>query len=162
MSAKNKTRMVNVKGESTVSGSRCKMEKNSPDPHTITIPPVKACTTGTTLQSLSVSLVEDNPGARVFCKRIVGKKVIRGIAEGTAAVWEIPGQVGEAATKGAIVSDAAVLRVTGGSLMAARALVFGAVDTKMACGVALKTMSVFSRNGFWAQVGITRCNSRRV
>ena len=43
--------------------------------------------------------------------------------------------------------------------MAAGAFILGTVNAEMARGVALKTTSRFSRDGFWAQVGIVRCNS---
>ena len=37
VSAKKKTRTVNVESELSVNSGRCKMEKNSPVPHTITL-----------------------------------------------------------------------------------------------------------------------------
>ena len=154
--------MVKVKGESTVKGSKCTTEKIRPRPHTITIPPAKTCTTGTTSKPLQVSVIEDDTWARVLRKRTVDKKVIGGVTEGASAIGAVMGQMGKTAAVGAIIPDAAVLQVTGSSLTAAGAFIFGTVDTKMACGVALKTTSRVSRNGFWAQAGIVRCNSRGV
>ena len=62
-------------------------------------------------------------------------------------------------TVGAIISDTAVLWVTGSPLTTAGTFIFGAVDMEMVCGVALKTTSCCSHNRFWAQVGIVRCNA---
>ena len=72
------------------------------------------------------------------------------------------GQVGETPTEGAIILDAVVLWMTGSVLVTAGTLILGAVDMEMACGMTLKTTSLCSRNRFWAQAGIARCNSRRV
>ena len=126
---------------------------------TVTIPPSKTCTTGTTSKSLRVPLIEDDPRAWVLRKRTVDKKVVGSVTEGASSVGTIAGQVGETSTVGAIISDTTVLRVAGSSLATAGAFIFGAVDTEMASGVALKTTSRRSRDGFWAQAGIARCNS---
>ena len=158
MSAKKITRTVKVKGESVVKGGKCTTERMSPLPRIITIPPLKTCTTGTTSKSLRISIVEDDTRARVFHKRTVNEKVIGGITEGATSIGTVAGQVGETPTEGAIISDTAVLWVTGSSLTTAGAFILGAVDTEMACGMALKTMSHCSRDGFWAQAGIVRCN----
>ena len=155
-------RMVNVKGESIVKGGKCTTEKIRPQPCTITIPLSKTCTTGTTSKPLRVSVIEDDAQARVFHKRTVNEKVIRGITEGASVIGTVTGQMGKAAAVGAIISDTAVLRVTGSSLKAAGTFIFRTVDVEMTCGVALKTTSRFSRNGFWAHAGIVRCNSREV
>ena len=155
-------RMVNMKGESVVKGGKCTTEKMSLRPRTVTIPPSKTCTTGTTSKPLWVSLIEDDTRAWVLHKRTVGEKVIRGVAEGASTIWTIAGQVGEMLTVGAIVPDTAVLWVTGSSLATAGAFILGTVDTEMACGMALKTTSRCIRDGFWAQAGIARCNSCRV
>ena len=159
MSAKKITRTVKVKGESVVKGGKCTTERMSPLPRIITIPPLKTCTTGTTSKSLRISIVEDDTQARVLRKRTVDEKVIGGITEGTTSIRTVAGQVGETPTEGAIISDTAVLWVTGSSLTTAGAFILGAVDTEMACGMALKTMSHCSRDGFWAQVGIVRRNT---
>ena len=159
VSAKNRTRTVNVKGESIVKGGKCITEKMSPRPRTVTIPPSKTCTTGTISKPLRVSLVEDNTGAGVLRKRTVDKKVVGGVAEGAAAVWAVASQVGKTSAVRAIISDTAILWVAGSPLATARAFVLRTVDTEVACGVALKTTSLCSRNGFWAQAGIARRNS---
>ena len=137
------------------------MERKRPRPRTVTIPPSKTCTTGTTSKPLRVFLVEDNTVAGVLRKRTVDKKVIGGVAEGAAAVRAVAGQVGETSAVGAIISDTAILWMAGSSLAATRTFVFRTIDTEMACGVALKTTSLCSRNGFWAQAGIARRNSCR-
>ena len=155
-------RTVNIKGESTVNGSRCTMERTSSWPCTITIPPSKACTTGTTSKPLGISLVEDDTWAGVLCKRTVSEKVIGSVTEGATSIRTVAGQVGEMPTEGAIISDTAVLQMTGSPLATAGALILGTVDMEMACGKTLKTTSLCSRNGFWAQAGIARCNSRRI
>ena len=60
VSVKKMIRTVNVKGESIVKGGKCTMEKMSPRPRTVTIPPLKTCTTGTTSKSVRISVVEDD------------------------------------------------------------------------------------------------------
>ena len=142
-----------------VKGGKCTMEKISPRPRTVTIPPSKACTSGTTSESLRIPLIEDNPRAWVFCKRTVDEKMIGSVTEGASSVRAVAGQVSEATAVGAIISDTAVLRVAGCPLTAAGTFIFRAVDTEMTCGMTLKTTSLPSRDGFWAQAGIARCNS---
>ena len=159
VSAKKMIRTVNVKGESTVKGGKCTTEKMSLRPRTVTIPPSKTCTTGTTSKSLRVSLVEDNSRTRVLCKRTVDEKVIGSIAEGAMSIGTVAGQVGEASTVGAIIPDTAVLWVTRSALATAGTFIFRTVDAEMTHGVALKTTSLCNRDGFWAQAGIVRCNS---
>ena len=158
VSAKKMIRTVNVKGESIVKGGKCTMEKMSPRPRTITIPPSKTCTTGTTSKPLRISLVEDDSRTWVLCKRTVDEKVVGSVAEGAMSIGTVAGQVSEASTVGAIIPDTAVLWVTRSSLATAGAFIFRTVDTEMTCGVALKTTSLCSHNGFWAQAGIARCN----
>ena len=162
VSAKKTMRTVNVKGESIVKGGKCTTEKISLRPRTVTIPPSKTCTTRTTSKPLWISVIEDDTWAWVFHKRPVDEKVIGGITEGALTIGTVMGQMGKVAAVGAVVPDTVVLWVTGSSLTATGALIFGTVDAEMAHGVALKTTSRFSRNGFWAQVGIMRCNSRGV
>ena len=135
------------------------MEKTSPRPHTVTIPPLKICTTGTTSKSLGISPVEDDSWTRVLRKRTVDEKMVGRVAEGAASVGTVTGQVSEASAVGAIIPNTAVLRVTRGSLATAGAFILWAVDTEMTCGMALKTTSFCSRDGFWAQAGIVRRNS---
>ena len=151
-----------MKGESIVKGGKCTMEKMSPQPHTVTVPPSKTCTTGTTSKPLRVSLIEDDTQTRILCKRTVDEKVIRGITEGAMTIRTVAGQVGEMSTVGAVVPDTAVLWMTRSLLATAGTFILGTVDTEMACGMALKTTSRCIRNGFWAQAGIARCNSCRV
>ena len=150
--------MVKVNSESEVNGGKWKMEKMSPHPCTITIPPSKTCTTGTTPESLGVSLVEDNSQAGILCKRTVNKKVVRSITEGVMSVRTVAGQVGELAAESAVITNAAVLGVSRGMLVATRALILRTVDAKMPCGVALKTTSLRCCDWLWAQAGISRCN----
>ena len=152
-------RTVNVRGESIVKGGKCMTERKRPRPRTVTIPPSKTCTTGTTSESLRVPIIEDDSWTRVLCERTVDEKVIGSVTEGATSIGAIAGQVGEASTVGAIISDTAVLWVAGSMLTTAGAFIFGAVDTEMARGVALKTTSLCSRDGFWAQAGIARCNT---
>ena len=159
VSAKKMIRTVNVKGESIVKGGKCTMERISLQPCTVTIPPSKTCTTGTTSKPLRISVVKDDTRAQVLCKRTVDEKMIGGVTEGAMLIGTVAGQVGETSTEGAIISDTAVLWVTRSLLTTAGAFILGAVDMEMACGMALKTMSRCSRDGFWAQAGIMRCNS---
>ena len=154
-------RTVKVKGESKDKGGKCTIERKRPRPRTVTIPPSKTCTTGTTSEPLRVPLIEDDSWAWVLRERTVDKKVIGSVTEGASSIGTVTGQVGETSTKGAIVSDTAVLWMAGSPLTAAGTFVFGAVDTEMASGVAVKTTSLCSRDGFWAQAGIARRNSCR-
>ena len=151
-------RTVNVKGESSVKGGKCTTEKMSPQPRTVTIPPSKTCTTGTSSKPLRVSLVEDDPRTRVLHKRTVDEKVIGSVTEGATSIRTVAGQVSEASAVGAIVSDTAVLRVTRGSLATAGTFIFWTINAEMTHGVALKTTSLCSCNEFWAQAGIMRRN----
>ena len=159
VSVKKMMRTVNVKGESVVNGGKCITEKMSLRPRTVTIPSSKTCTTGTTSKPLQVSLIEDDTLARVLRKRTVDETVIGGVTEGAAAIRTVVGQVGKTSTVGAIISDTVVLWVTRGPLATTRAFILQAVDTEMACGMALKTTSRCIHNGFWAQTGIARRNS---
>ena len=88
--------------------------------------------------------------------------MIGGVTEGAVAIRTVMGQVGETPAEGAIISDAAVLWMARSPLVAAGALVLGAVDMEMACGMTLKTMSRCIHDGFWAQAGVVRCNSCRI
>ena len=159
MSAKKITRTVNVKGEPIDKGGKCTTERKSPRPHTVTIPPSKTCTTGTISEPLRIPVVEDDTRTQVLHKRTVDEKVIGGVTEGKVSIGTVAGQVGETSTVGAIISDTAVLWMTRSPLTTAGTFVFGAVDTEMARGMALKTTSRCSRDGFWAQAGIVRCNA---
>ena len=141
MSAKKITRTVKVKGESVVKGGKCTTERMSPLPRTVTIPPSKICTTRTTSKSLRISIIEDDTRARVLCKRTVDEKVIGGVTEGATSIGTVAGQVGETSTECAIISDTAVLWVTGSLLTTAGTFILRAVDAEMAHGMVLKTMS---------------------
>ena len=57
---------VNVNSESNDNGGRQIIEKRMSLPHTVTLPPLKTCTTGTRLESLWISIVEDNTAAGVL------------------------------------------------------------------------------------------------
>ena len=155
-------RTVNVKGESIVKGGKCTTEKIRPRPCTITIPPLKTCTTGTASKPLGISVIEDDTQALVLCKRTVDEKVIGGVTEGTTSVGTVAGQVGKTSTIGAVISDTAVLWVAGSPLTTTGTFILGAVDMEMAYGMALKTTSRLSRDGFWTQTGIMRCNLQRI
>ena len=101
-------RTVNVKGESKVKGGKCTTERKRPRPCTVTIPPSKTYTTRTTSEPLRVPLIEDDSWAWVLRERTVDKKVIGSITEGALSIGTVAGQVGEASTVGAIISDTAV------------------------------------------------------
>ena len=159
VSAKKMIRTVNVKGELTVKGGKCTTEKMSLRPRTVTIPPSKTWTTGTTSKPLRVSLIENDSRTRVLRKRTVDKKVVGSVTEGATSIGTVAGQVSEVSAVGAIIPDAAVLRVTRSSLATAGTFIFWAIDAEMTCGVALKTTSLCSHDGFWAQAGIARRNS---
>ena len=81
------------------------------------------------------------------------------VAEGAKVVRTVARGVAKAAAKRTIVSRATVLRVTGGMLATVGTLIFRTVDMKMPHNVAVKTTSLISRCGFWAQMGVSRCNS---
>ena len=116
----------------------------------------------TTSKPLRIPIVEDDTRTWVLCKRTVDKKVIGGVAEGATSIRTVTGQMGETSTEGAIIPDTVVLWMAGSPLTTAGAFMLRAVDMEMACGMALKTTSRCSRDGFWAQAGIVRCNSCRI
>ena len=153
---------VNIKGESTVSGGKCIMERISPWPRTITIPPSKTCTTRTTSESIGISVIENDARAWVLCKRTVDEKVIGSVTEGATVIGTITGQMGKVSAEGAIISDTAVLWMAGSPLATAGAFILGTVDMEMACGMTLKATSHCIHSGLWAQVGIMRRNSCRI
>ena len=88
--------------------------------------------------------------------------MIGSVAESTLSIGTVTGQVGETTAEGAVVSDAVILWVAGSPLATTGTFIFRAVDTEMAYGMTLKTTSLRSRDRFWAQAGIMRCNLRRV
>ena len=153
---------MNVKGEPVDKGGKCTTERKSPRPRTVTILPSKTCTTGTILKSIGIAVVEDDSWAWVLRKRTVDEKVIGSVTEGTMSIGAVVGQVGKTSAESAIVSDTAVLWMAGSSLATTGALIFRTVDTEMACGMTLKTMSRRICIGLWAQAGIVRCNLCRI
>ena len=154
--------MVNVNGELGANKDKWMIEKIRSCPCTITIPPSKTCTTGTKLQSLRISVIENDTAARVFREGAVHDDMSQVVAKGTETVWTIVGGVAEVAAKRTVVSSATVLRMAQGSLATVGAFIFQAIDTKMPCDMAVKTMSLTSRCGFWAQMVVSRCNSSGV
>ena len=134
------------------------MEKIMSDPCTVTIPPLKTCTTGARLEPLQIPLIEDDPAAGVLREGAVCDNMSQIIAQGTTSVWTVVGNVAEVVAKRTIVVSAMVLGVTRGMLVAVGILILWTVKTKMPCEVAVKTMSLISHLGFWAQMGISRCN----
>ena len=137
---------VNANAESNDNGGRQMTEKRRSLPCIVTLPPLKTCTTGARSESLQISLVE-------------GDNVSRVIAKGTKSVWTVAGGVAKAVAKRTVVLNTTVLRVPRSPLMTVGAFVFQAIDTKMPHDVAVKTTSLQSHCGFWAQTGILRCNS---
>ena len=81
------------------------------------------------------------------------------VAKGAETIWAEAWGVTKAVAKRTVVAGAMVLGVTRGVLMAVGAFIFRRVDMKVTCEVTVKTMSLISHSGFWAQVGILRCNS---
>ena len=122
-------------------------------PPTITLPPLKTCTTGTKIESLWVSIIEDNTATGVLGKGAVHDNMSWVVTKGTETVWTIVGGVAKVVAKRTVVSHAMVLRVARGTLATVRALVLWAVDTKMPHDVAVKTNSLISRCGLWAHMG---------
>ena len=120
------------------------MEKMRSNPCTITIPTSKTCTTGTRSQSLWVSVIKDDTAAGVLREGTVSDNMSRVIAESRLSVWTIVGGVTEASAKRTVVMKTTILRVTWGMLLAIGTFIVGAVDTKMPCGVAVKTYSLWS------------------
>ena len=153
---------VNVNGEPDNNGGRQMIEKRMSLPHTITLPHLKTCTTGTKLESLWVSFIEDNTATGVLGKGAVHDNMSWVVTKGTEMVWTIAGGVVEVVAKRTIVSHAMVLRVARGTLVTVRVLVLWAVDMKMPHDVAVKTNSLVSRCRLWAYMGVLRCNSTRV
>ena len=127
------------------------------NPRTITIPPLKTCTTGTRSQSLWVSVIKDNITAGVLREGTVCDNVSWVVAKGAKSVQTDTGNVAEVMAKRTVVSGAMILGMTRGALMAMGTFILWAVNTKMPCNMTLKTASLMSHCGFWAQMGISRC-----
>ena len=125
---------------------------------TVTIPPLKSCTSGTKSQPLWISLIKDDSLARVLREGAVADDVSRIVTEGTSSVQTDTGEVTKALTKRTVVVRATVLGVAWSALTAVRTLIFWTVDMKMPLVVTLKTNSCRSCDGLWAQPGITRQN----
>ena len=136
------TEMVNINGEPEVNGGRCRMEKTRSNPHTVTIPPSKTCTTGARSKPLRVSVIEDDATTGVLRERTISDDMSQVVAKGAEAVWTIAGNVAKAAAKRTVVLITMVLGVAGGTLTAVGTLVLWAVDTKMPRCMTVKTMSL--------------------
>ena len=138
------------------------IEKMRLGPCTVTIPPLKICTSGTKSQPLWISLIKDNPLAGVLREGAVANDVSQIITEGTSSVWTDVGEVTEVSAKRTVVARATVLGVAWSALTAVRTFIFQTVNTKMPLVVTLKTNSCCSRDGLQAQPGIMRRNSSGV
>ena len=125
---------------------------------TVSIPSSKTRTSGTKLQSLRVSLIEDNPLAGVLRERTVADDMSWIITEGAPLVWTDTREMAEVSAKRTVVVRTMVLGVAWGMLPAVRTLVLWTVDTKMPLVVTLKTNSCCKHNRLQAQLGIMRCN----
>ena len=123
--------MVNVNGQSEDNGGRWTMEKMRSDPRTITIPPLKTCTTGTRLQSLQISIIEDDPATRVLGEGTVGDNMFQVIAKSTEAVQTEVQGVTEVVAKRIVVLSTMILGVAQGALTAVGTLIFQTVNTKV-------------------------------
>ena len=151
--------MVNVNGELGINRDKWMMKKTRSGPHTVTISPLKTCTTSTRSDSLRVSIVEDDTTTGVLGEGTICNGMSWVIAEGTKVVWTVVRGVAEVVAKRTIVSRTTVLRVTGGTLVTGGTFILRTVDMKMPRNVAVKTTSLVSHCGFWAQMGVLRCNS---
>ena len=154
--------VVNVRGESEDNGGRQIIEKRRPSPCIMTLPPSKTCTTSTRLNSLRVSIVEDDTTTGVLREGTVCDDMSWVITEGTELVWTIAGGVAKAAAKRTVVAQAMVLGMAQGALLTIRTFIFRTVDTKMPKGMAVKTNSLRSHCHGWAQMGVSRDNLSRV
>ena len=114
MLEKNITEMVNINGEPEVNSGRCKMEKTRFDPHTVTIPPSKTCTTGARSKPLRVSIIEDDATTGVLGERTVSNDMSWVVAKGAEVVWSIVGNMAKAAAKRTVVLITMVLGVANG------------------------------------------------
>ena len=103
--------MVNVKGESDVNREKWMTEKTRLGSRTITIPPSKSCTSGTTSQPLWISIVKDNSLAGVLQEGAITDNVSWVVTKGTSPVWTDTGEVTEAPAKRTVVTRATVLGV---------------------------------------------------
>ena len=145
---KNIVETVNVNGEPKNNGDKWIMEKIRSGPRTVTIPPLKTCTSGTKLQSLQVSIIEDDTTTGVLGEGTICDDMAGIVAEGTEAVWTVAGSVAELAAKRTVVSSTTILGVTRGTLATIGTFILQAVDVKMPCKVTVKTNSLSRHCGF--------------
>ena len=89
----NITRTVNVKSKSTDNRGKWMIDKRRLPPHIITLPPSKTCTTSTRLESLWVSVVENDTTAGVLREGTVGDDMSWVIAKGIVSVWTVTGEM---------------------------------------------------------------------
>ena len=134
------------------------MEMIMSNPHTITIPPLKTCTTGTRSQSFWVSIIEDDTTTGVLREGTICNNMSQVVAEGAKSIRAEAGGMAEAVAKITVVSGATILGMTWGALTAMGTFILWAVNTKMPCKVTVTTMSLVGHLGFWAQTGISRRN----
>ena len=139
------TETMNVRGESGDNGGSQMIEKKRLSLCTITLPPSKTCTTGTRLDSLWVSIVEDDTTAGVLWEGAIHNDMSWVIAKGTESVWTVVGSVAEVAAKRTVVAQTVVLGMA-------------TINTKMPCSVAVKTNSFQSCCHGWAQAGVSKNN----
>ena len=118
------------------------MEKTRSGPHTITIPPLKTCTTGARSKSFWVPIIEDDATTGVLGERAICDDMSWVIAEGAEMIQAIVGSVAEAVAKRTVVSNTTILGVARGTLMTVGALILQAVNTKMPYSVTVKTTSL--------------------
>ena len=137
--------MVNVSGESEDNGDKWTIEKRRLRLHTLTIPPLKTCTTSASSDPLRVAVVEDDPTARVCREGTVSDDVTRVVTKGAASVWTVAGEMAKAAAKRTAVAHAMVLRVAGGTLVTVGTSILWTIDMKMPHIVTVKTNSLNSR-----------------
>ena len=149
----NSIETVNMNGEPGDNGGRQRIEKRMSLPCTVTLPPSKTCTTSTKLESLWVSIIEDNPTTGVLGKGAIHDDMSWVIAKGTEVVWTIVGGVAKVAAKRTVVSHAMVLRVARSVLATVRTLILWTVNTKMPHDMAVKINSLISCCGLWAYMG---------
>ena len=133
-----------MRGRLEDNGERQMIEKRRPSPHIVTLPPSKTCTTGTRLDSLRVSIVEDNTAAGVLREGTIHNDVSWVITKGAELVWIIVGEVAKVVTKRTVVAHTTVLGVAWGTLATVGTLVVWTVNMKMPNGVAVKTNSLWS------------------
>ena len=141
---KNIVETVNVCGESEDNGDKWTIEKRRPCLHTVTIPPTKTCTTSASSDPLRVTVIEDDPTARVLREGTVSDDVTLVITKGAESVWTVAGEMAKVVTKRTVVVHAMVLRVARGMLATIGTFVLQTINAKMPCVVTVKTNSLDS------------------